>query len=258
MADTTFDLGASYDTAMQGVASIDEQLDSLTDAKGAGKRAHVNTLVTAQQENVSQLTSNLTEKLENATPEVVVGFITGLIRSLKTSFDPRITEYVEGWAKVNISDDTVQPTLSSDEIKAIEAQRAEYYKMAKTLRELAVQLQIVDEDEVDARFPMPRKRTGSRGSRGPQVWSLYVYSVNDDPVDDETSLTEIAKANGYEKRKELTDFIASQMGNDWKPGKDFSVTLPNGKVLEGESVNVANVEVNGDEDVTEDEVTDPE
>jgi len=259
MSGTTFDLGASYTTSMAAIAKIDEQLDALSDAKGAGKRAHVNTLVTAQADNVKQLTESLTNKLNEAQPEVVVGFVTGLLRSLKSAFDPTINTYVENWAKENLSDDAPTATMSDEEIKSLEAERSEAYKMVKTLHELAIQLQVVeDEEEADRVFPLARKRTGSRGSRGPQVWSLYIYSLNDEPVDDETSLTEIAKANGYEKRKELTDFIASQMGEGWKPGKDFSVTLPNGKVLEGESVNVANVEVNGDEDVTENEVVESE
>jgi len=236
----SFDLFESYATAMRGVTQIDEQLDSLTDAKGAGKRAHVNSLVTAQEANVQTLVQNLTEKLGNAEPTVVVGFVTGLLRSLKNTFDPTINTYTETWAKENLSDETTAATLSDEEIKALEAQRSDYYKMVKTLRELAIQLQIVDEGDADLQFPLAKKRTGSRGSRGPQVWSLYNYFVDDEPVDDEDSLTDIAKANGFAKRKELTDFIASQMGEKWKPGKDFSVTLPNEKVLEGLSVKSEN------------------
>jgi len=246
----SFDLFESYSTAMRGVTEIDEKLDALSDAKGAGKRAHVNTLVTAQESNVKTLVENLTEKLGNAEPTVVVGFVTGLLRSLKSTFDPTINTYVETWAKENPTDVTSVAVMSDEEIKTLEAQRSEYYKMVKTLRELAIQLQIVDEDDADSQFPLAKKRTGSRGSRGPQVWSLYNFFINDEPVDDEDSLTDIAKANGYAKRKELTDFIASQMGEDWKPGKDFSVTLPNEKVLEGLSVKSSEV-VEEEEETTE-------
>lgn len=234
MAVAGFDLGAGYDTAMQSIAAIDEQLDALTDSKGAGKRAHVNTLVTAQADNVAGLITNLTSKLGEADDEVVVGFVTGLLRQLKSTFDDRINAYVENWAKANIPDENASAvTLSDEEIKNLEAQRSEYYKMVKTLRELAVQLQIVSEDERDSKMPMPKKRTGSRGARGPQVWSLYLYTVNGAELEDDPSLTEIAKANGFEKRTELTNFIKSVMGDSWKPGDNFEVTLPNDNVLEG-------------------------
>jgi hypothetical protein len=250
MAD--FDLFAGYETAMAAIKEIDEHLDAMGDAKSAGKRAHVNTLVTAQADGVKNLVEQLSGRLNDAEPEVVVGFVTGLLRSLKTVFDPKITAYVEEWAKTNIPDDTPAVTLSDEEIKDIESKRAGYYKAVKTLRELAVQLMFVSADELDSKLPMARKRTGSRGARGPQVWSVYNYSVNGTEVSDETSLTDIAKAAGFATRKELTDLIATKMGEGWKKGHNFEVTLEDGTVIEGEyPSNVPVTEDDSEEDVTE-------
>lgn len=214
------DLREMYNTAISAINKIDERLDSATDAKGAGQRAYVNGLVKDQAESVTSILAQLKDHVDSLEPAARIGFVTGLKRDLDSSYKDEQTAFLEAWSKENVNDTPVEK-LSAEEIETLEASRKDFYGRVKQILALADGFGSLEDDMV-----MPKKRTGSRGPRGPQKWSQYVYFIDGDEVeDDDNNITVLAKKFNLEKASALKELIASQMGDDWEPGKDFEINV---------------------------------
>ena len=231
------------------IGEIDVVLDSLSGAQSAGKRAVINRLMKAVQDNIETVLAQL-DKQVFATIEdddTFVGMYSGLVKSLENKYQDRQDAILESKTE-EIKAET--PNLSEDEVKAITENRKELVMRFKATKEIFKTFGMPGVDTV----PDPKKRTGSRGKRGPRAITLFTWTVDGiRQTPDKDSLTGVASENGYENSKALRDALR-EAGIDLKAPEDkIEFTLANGKALVG----IKNVEDDDDdEDEDDDEVED--
>lgn len=244
MSDQQITLSLSNLTSLgDEIGEIDVVLDSLSGAQSAGKRAVINRLVKEVQEHIDTVLSNLDaqvfEKIES--DDVFVGMYSGLVKSLEGKYQARQDAILESKAE-EIKAET--PDLSEEQIKEITEQRKELVMRFKATKEIFRTFGMPGVDSV----PDPKKRTGSRGKRGPRAITQFNWTVDGvRQSPDKDSLTGVASENGYENSKALRDALR-EAGIDLKNPEDkIEFTLANGKALVGIKA------VDDDEDDEDDE-----
>lgn len=211
-----------YDNLMEAIGEIDTALDSLSDSSTVGKRKVTNDLVAKHETVWSGPLGDLVEFVSGQSIEVQTAVVSAFQATLRKEFDKAISSYVEGVVE---SQPVQEPLITEDEAAVYSEKRSEIYKKLKSIVELA--------DSIgEEGYEMPRMRRGSTGKRGPRNLSLFTFWIDDEEVD--MTIGQIAKDNGYEKAKDLTEALR-ESGFDTKDGDSFdSFTLPNGKVLSGQ------------------------
>jgi hypothetical protein len=234
------DLKEIHSELMAAIADIDIKLDSLGDAKSAGKRKLVSDRVDSTETVWSPVADRLIEQITAMDPDQIVGVFNGIVRKLNGTFAEQVSSYVETLVE---SQPASEPLITQDEAKELSSVRSTLYAKAKSVVDLASQFG-------DETLEMPKKRTGARGKRGPRAISFFTWEINGESVAEELdNLPAIAKKYGFEKGAELTKAMR-EAGLDLRnPGERLEFTLPNGDVLVG--INTAaetDEEDEGDED----------
>lgn len=241
MSDQQITLSLSNLTGLADqIGEIDTVLDSLSGAQSAGKRAVINRLVKEVQENIEAVLSKLDEQvfatIDN--DDTFVGMYSGILRGLESKYQAHQDEVLESKAE-EIKAET--PDLSEDQIKEMTENRKELVMRFKATKEIFRTFGMPGVDTV----PDPKKRTGSRGPRGPRAITQFTWEVDGvRQSPDKDSLTGVASENGYENSKALRDALR-EAGIDLKNPEDkIEFTLSNGKSLVG----IKTVDEDDDED----------
>lgn len=236
------------------IAAIDEKLDSITDA--GGKRAIANAIVDETKDSWEKPVTSVIASLTGISDDrVLVGSYTALVKALRESFNERVDKFL---TEQKESQGTEVVQLSADEISALTTQRRQLNEEFKALEQV---LELFDMDT--SNVPRPKKRTGSRGKRGPRVFSKYVFSIDGtERTASQNSLSSIAntvcKGEGFEndwKSGDLRTFLSEQGIDLTNPPDSFSVTLPNGKVLSAQKQEAGEDEEEEEDEVQEEEET---
>jgi hypothetical protein len=230
MSDQQLTLSIANLTALgDEIGEIDGVLDSLSGAQSAGKRAVINRLMKAVQDNIDIVFAKLDEQVfsDISDDDVFVGMYSGLVKSLESKYQPRQDAILESKAE-EIKAET--PVLTEEQIKDLTDSRKELVMKFKATKEIFKTFGMPGIDEV----PDPKRRTGSHGKRGPRAITQFTWTVDGvRQSPDKDSLTGVASENGYENSKALRDALR-EAGIDLKNPEDkIEFTLSNGKALVG-------------------------
>jgi hypothetical protein len=227
-------LGAAqimYSDVMNQLSDIDEALDSTVDAKSAGKRALRNRLMEQFTESWTPAVTATIEHLNSVEMSERVAMFSAFIQNLNKAFEEDSNKFLEAQVEANKTDAPEQPTFTEEQIAEMQAKRSELYKAAKSTRELALLF-----GGTEDLFPMPKKRTGTRGRRGKRAISLYAWSLNGEALSTENNnLAYVAEKYGYDTAAVLRNAIREALGlKDLKdPPPQITFVLPEGSVLSG-------------------------
>lgn len=214
-----------YNTLKDQIEAIDEKLDSVQDSATAGKRKITNDLVSENEAFWKIVSDSIIEQMKNEgiTDEQRTAAYYGITRALTKEFGDTSEKFVE--ARVPAKPEGETPTISPEDLSALQESRKTLYQQVKVLADLVVQTGAAESlEELDV--PGPRK--GAVGPRGKRALSYYSFEVDGKTYD---KLTEVAQANGYEKVVELTKAFKAAEVNTTNPPRVFKVTLANGKEL---------------------------
>lgn len=215
------ELNEMYDSLMEVINEIDTKLDSLTGGKSASKTKILNGLVQENSSLWESAANDMIAQLKTLDPDKQAAVYTGFVSKLRKEFDKEVNSYVEG---IVDAQPVQEALITPEEAEVLSKKRSEVYQKVKSVVELA--------DTFGEEFEMPKIRRGSTGKRGPRNLSLFTWFI-DGVEQEDTSVGEIAKNNGYDKAAELTEALRKS-GFDTKDGAELeSFTLPNGKVLSG-------------------------
>ena len=252
MSDQQLTLSLANLTALgDQIGEIDGVLDSLSGAQSAGKRAVINRLMKAVQENIDQVLAKLDEQVfaEIADDDTFVGMYSGLVKSLESKYQPRQDAILESKTE-EIKAET--PNLSEEQIKEMAETRKQLVMQFKATKEIFKTFGMPGVESV----PDPKRRTGAHGKRGPRAITQFTWTVDGvRQSPDKDSLTGVASENGYENSKALRDALR-EAGIDLKnPEDQIEFTLSNGKTLVGiKSVEDEDDDEDDDEDSEETEI----
>jgi len=239
---TENDLGRMYVELMQKVVNeIDPRLDA--GSAGATKRKFTNDLVSSHESEWKVVSDDMVAQLGNMTPEAQAGNFYGLIRALTSSFKENVDKWIEDNSTGVVLDPSEVP--SDAEKSELQEQRKELYTQIKTIISLAQSFNIETAEDWEA----PVIRRGSSGKRGKRALSLYTWSIDGQPVDDDSDTPKgVSVLLGFDKAADFTKALKAANINTTSPDPTFTVTI-NGK-------EVTASRVDDDEDV-EDDPTEP-
>lgn len=202
----TVDTTQMKDALLASVAEIDEQIDAHEGTQTSGVRAFKNSLVNEHGAKFENSATGMAAKFAELSDAELIAAVVVVSKAL-AAFDERIKNYV----------DTNLPKPDPDAEKLSDAQVAELYDLRKKYtdqyKNLVTFAEGVGEDT--SSWVAPARRNRSKGKRGQQVLSTYVYSVfNADGEEIELSeddgINEIAKANGYANGRALRAVFKDQ------------------------------------------------
>lgn len=230
------------------IDAIDSKLDSVSGGADSGKRALANQIASETSASWKKVADNLVTNLGKIEdPNDLTGAVTGLIKAVNDSFKESIDKYLTEQVEARKSD---APAVSDSEIDELTSSRKELVDQYKALRQI---LEMFGND-VSA-IPEPKKRTGSRGKRGPRVLTNYSFSVDGkERTSSQNSLSSIANTVCSDlnwKTLDLKNWLGEQGLDFQNPPEEFSYTLPNGKVLSAVAVEVDDDEVDDTETAPE-------
>jgi len=245
-----------YTSVMEKLNAVDELLDSTTDAKTAGKRALRNEMVKKFESDWQPIAKQVSDFLSQLSdPEQKFGVFYALVRALNETFDKPADEYLAAKVDENKTDPNAPKPeqLTDDQIRQLSEQRSLLYKNAKQTRELALLFGGTEET-----FPLPKKRTGTRGKRGMRAITMYDWQINGAPLSGENNnLLYVSKTYGYEKAADLRKAIqdALELKDLKDPPAEITFQLPNKDILFGKRDITATPEAseNGDDEDDDDD-----
>ncbi len=214
------ELQEMYDQLTEAVATLDEQLDSLSDAETAGKRKVTNELVEKYKGTweapVTGLVDQLKKMAENNVDEMV-GVFNALLRELRSNFNETSDKHVSSIVE---SQPKTEPMITEAEAKVKSTQRSEAYQQLKSVIELAQAWEVPGSDT----WVMPKPRRGARGKRGKRALSSYDWSIDGTQLTGEdNSVTGVYKLLGFDKAKDFTEFLRSNKIETRTPPEEFEV-----------------------------------
>lgn len=230
----------------QEIAKMDEIIAAASGNDAAGKRAIANSIATETENKWAPTVEQILDAFTKLDENTLVGAFTGLTSRMKERYGETVDKYLEIQKEARKSD---APSVSEEELNATLASRREAVEQYKALRGILVTF-----GRDVSHVPEPKKHTGSRGKRGPRVFSKFVFSIDgvERPAS-QNNLSSIANSvckdcseTGW-KVADLKAFLQAQ-GLDLENPSDFSYELPNGKTISG--VKSENL---GDEDEDETE-----
>lgn len=224
MADTG--ISVSPDTLREksnAILAIDEILDAASGSESAGKRSLANSLATENEVAWKKVADNLVgglSKIED--PAVLAGAFTGVVKAMNDKFKESIDAYLS--AEV-ASRQTDAPAVAPEVLEAKLAERKNLVEQFKALKNI---LDMFGQDTSD--IPDPKKRTGSRGKRGPRVLTNFDFFIDGEARSaSQNSLSSIANTvcSGLNwKTSDLRSFLTENGVDLQNPGEGFEVTLP--------------------------------
>jgi hypothetical protein len=228
-----------YKTAMNRIVNeIDVRLDA--GAPGAGKRKFTNDLVSQYESEWQPVGDQLVNQFNRMTDEQVAANFYGLIRTLTQNFK----EPIDKWLEENSGSVSVDPSEvpTDEEKKELSEERSTLAKQVKSIISLAQTFNTPGSED----WAEPKRR-GASGKRGKRALSLYTWSIDGNPVDEENDSPKgVSVLLGYEKAADFTKALKEAGVNTTSPDPEFTVTL-NGKEVSAQRVE--------DEDDDEDEVS---
>lgn len=243
------DLHDIFDQARVSVVEIDEQLDSLQDSESLGKRKVSNQLVEAAKEDWEDFLAGMISQMDQLDADRRAGVYFALTRGLKEQYEKPITELV---AEKVESQPKVEPLISQEEAEELSKVRSNFYKQAKSARELAVSMGEITEDDDSELWKMPKTRRGSIGPRGKRALTLYEWFFNGEAVEDVDTVKDVAVYLGFSKSAEFTQALRDAKIDTRNPPEEFSWTAPNGVVVTAtKTADEDDDEENGSEDSSE-------
>lgn len=205
------------------ILAIDEKLDAASGSEAAGKRALANSLATENEAMWKKVADNLVTNLSKIEdPSAMVGAFTGVVKSLNDKFKTAADEYL---AKEVANRQTDVVTISDEEMATLNSERKNLVDQFKALKNI---LDMFDQDVSD--IPEPKKRTGSRGKRGPRVLTGFDFYIDGKARSaSQNSLSSIANTVCTElnwKTSDLRNFLTEKGIDLQNPGEGFEVELP--------------------------------
>lgn len=246
---------ATYRVVKEKIDALDEQLDALSDRKGAGKRALINAMIEEQKEDWGGTLQNFSAALSNVENEkgfeVAAGIYYGFLKAITDQFKEKFDKFVQ--EKVDAQPVTQVVEMSPEEVEKLSEQRKAYAKQAKMIMELGTTLGANEDD-----FPKIKVRTGARGKRGPRALSLFDWFIDGEALSGEdNSLLAVSRAHGYEKKADLTKAMKDGGIDTKEPEDQITFTLKDGKVLTGQKrADAMSDEEDEDDEDDEDETPD--
>jgi hypothetical protein len=206
------------------------KLDSLQDPAASGRRRIINDAVEANKSHVDTISNYLKTQLSEASPEIQVGIYFGLVRALDNEFGKSAKETVDKMIETLPKQEAL---ITKEEAADLSKIRTEFYSKQKTLVELAKTM------GMDEGMDLPRKRTGSKGKRGPRQASYITWSIDGVEVPEAVGTLRpvVELYDQYATVGELTKAMREKKINLTEPdaeGNDLSFVLPDGKTLTGE------------------------
>lgn len=242
-------LQAKYDE----ISALDEKLDAASGSEAAGKRAIASAIASETESSWRKAADSILKGLAGQDVKTQVGVYTGLIHTLQDQYRDVVDEFLSEEVERTKAD---QPQVSQEEVEELTKQRRVALDQFRALRNI---LDIFQTDTTTV--PEPKKRTGSRGPRGPRVLKGFNFFI--DGVarsESQNNLSSIANTVcddlGW-KTAELKNFLTENGVDLENPGSGFEVTLPNNKVLKAVAgpVSETDSEETPEEDVSEEETT---
>lgn len=234
------DLREIYTSLKSEIDAIDEKLDSLGDAKAAGKRAITNQLIEKQRDSWTPVVETYVNTLTEAPQDVRIGVFYGIVRGLTSKLQELINKDLEELIK-DIPDNT--PEITPEQAKELSEIRSKLYAQIKSV--IGIAEQFGDNEGME----MPKKRTGSRGKRGKRALSFFTWYIGEKKFDKLAEVVEIYPQ--YDKVADLTKAMREAKLNLTNPEGDLQFTLPDGEVLVG--VNGLNENTSSDDEDDEDD-----
>ena len=232
-------------------AEYDIKLDEGAGNKSTGKRSVKNRLAESSPVAVDALLDFFEQLKEPATR---AGAIIKFEKALSEKFGQEVEKFVD--SQVTPADNA---KLSDTELTQLETERREVVKKFHAMMD--VWKLIMPSDDVSD-IPVPKKRTGSRGPRGPRAISSYQWTVNGtDLAAKDNSLAYIASLVDGWKVKDLREFAIKTLSTpetefSFKtPPESFSFTLPNGTSVSAAKMVKAEADDDSEDDNDEDDAT---
>jgi hypothetical protein len=210
---------------------IDEKLDAVSGGADSGKRALANQIAAetsgSWKKDADKVIALFQKNQED--PNLLVGYVTGFIKEINDNFKESIDKFLTEQVEARKND---APVVSDDEVAGLTTDRKELVEQYKVLRQI---LEMFGHDV--STIPEPKKRTGSRGKRGPRVLTNFSFSIDGkERTSSQNSLSSIANtvcADLNWKTADLKNWLAEQGLDFQNPEDSWEFTLPNGKVISG-------------------------
>jgi hypothetical protein len=241
------------------ILAIDEKLDAASGSEDAGKRALANSLASEYasvwKSPADKMVTSIS-KIEDM--EQRAAAFTGVVKSLQEAFKKEVDSFLEETVKARQADNPTE-TLSEDELNSLSESRKTLVEQFRALKNI---LDMFGQDT--SVVPDPKKRTGSRGKRGPRVLTDYDYFIDGVARSkSQNSLSSIANtvcADLGWKTADLRSFLTDKGIDLTNPPAEFEVQLPTDppktfKAVKGEPAasDDDDEEVEEEEEVTETE-----
>lgn len=236
------ELSVAYRELVDAINSIDEQLDSLTDSKAAGKRSITNQLIEKSKDSWSNVVDQFVGSLSTAPDEVKIGVYFGIVRGLAKELQDDVNAALE---KIVSTLPEQKPLIDPADAPELGKTRSDLYAKVKSVIALAEQFGEAEGME------MPKKRTGSKGKRGKRALSYFTWFIGEKEYEKLAEIVDLY--DQYEKVADLTKAMREAGLNLTTPEGDLDFTLPDGNILVG-----VNGAAEGDEDDSDDEAEESE
>jgi hypothetical protein len=207
----------------QEIASVDEQLDAASGSEQAGKRALANSVSAETQKSWEKPVSNLVKTIQGFdSPELIVGTYTAIQKALRDNFQEQVDKFLTELAASRQSETVTLTPEQLEELNTARKQLVEEYKAIANILEMF-------KFDISG-VPTPKKRTGSRGPRGPRVFGRYVFSIDGkERTASQNSLSSIAntvcKDLGW-ATADLRNFLVENGFDVENPPETFEVVIP--------------------------------
>lgn len=201
------------------INEIDDRLDASSNTS-SGKTATRNALIREYQDQAKKTSQSLVKKLSELQGEELVALYHGVLKELESNLSDEADEALEAAHEERKKD--IKPLTPEEQEEALK-ERNEKIEAYRLLRSALEQFGYGDEVK---NIEKPRKRRVSSGSRGPNVWGKYQYSINGDQLPEEANkLSFVAKRFGM-KVRELKDIFEGQgVDADTLDGSSFTVKI---------------------------------
>lgn len=232
-------------------AEYDIKLDEGAGSKSTGKRSVKNRLAEASPVAVEALLDFFAQLNE---PAMRAGAIIKFEKALQDKYGQEVEKFVD--SQVTPADNA---KLSDAELTQLETERREVVKKFHAMMDV---WKLINPTDDVSDIPVPKKRTGSRGPRGPRAISGYQWTVNGtDLAAKDNSLQYIASLVEGWKVKDLREFASKTLSTPEAeftfktPPETFSLTLPNGISLSAAKMAKSEADEDGEDDNDEDDAT---
>jgi len=216
------DLKQVYSDLKAAIDAMDEQLDSLTDTKSAGKRVITNQLIEKNKDSWESVVDQFSASLSEAPDEVAIGVYFGIVRGLASKLQDKVNAALDALVA---SMPEAKPLIDESDAKEIGENRSKVFAQIKSVIALSEQFGEADGME------LPKRRTGGRGKRGKRALSYFTWFIGEKEYAKLADVIEVYPQ--FDKVGTLTAAMRDAGLNLTNPEGDLEFTLPDGELLVG-------------------------